>query len=93
MINVVTYERVKDHAEWLKVFKEDAVNRKGSMGGVIMQVEGDPNRHYIVFEWSDKEAHDFANFAKTPEMQKVFKKAGVLEQTIHLCSSSIKFSK
>jgi hypothetical protein len=46
-----------------------------------------------VFEWSDKEAHDFANFAKTPEMQKVFKKAGVLEQTIHLCSSSIKFSK
>ncbi len=92
MVNVVVYERVKDHAEWLKVFNGDAPNRKGSKGGTILQFEGDPNKHYIVFEWSDKEAHDFANLAKTPEMQKVFKKAGVLEHTIQVCSPSIKFS-
>ncbi len=93
MINVVVYERVKDHAEWLKGFNADAPNRKGSMGGTILLFEGDPNRHYIVFEFSDAEAHDFVNFAKTPTMQKVFKDAGVLEQTMQLCSKAIKFEK
>ena len=93
LINIVVYERVKDHAKWLKGFNADAPNRKGSMGGTILQFDGDPNRHYIVFEFSDKEAHDFVNFAKTPIMQKVFKDAGVLEQTVQLCSTAIKVDK
>ena len=92
LINVVVYERVKDHAKWLKGFNADAPRRE-SMGGTILQFDGDPNRHYIVFEFSDKEAHDFVNFAKTPTAQKVFKDAGVLEQTVQLCSTAIKVDK
>ena len=93
MIKMVVYEKVKDHAKWLKGFNADAPNRKGSMGGTILQFDGDPNRHYIVFEFSDEGAHDFFNFAKTPIGQKVFKDAGVLEQTIQLCSATIKVDK
>ncbi len=93
MINVVVYEKVKDHAKWLEGFNADAPNRKGSMGGTILQFDGDPNRHYIVFEFSDKGAHDFVNLAKTPTMQKIFKDAGVLEQTMQLCPTAIKVDK
>jgi hypothetical protein len=93
LINIVVYEKVKDHAAWLRAFNADAPNRKGSMGGTILQFDGDPNRHYIVFEFSDKGAYDFVNFAKSPTMQKVFKDAGVLEQTIQLCSKTIKVDK
>jgi hypothetical protein len=93
LINVVVYEKVKDHAMWLKAFEADAPNRKGSMGGTILQFDGDPNRHYIMFEFSDEGAHDFFNFAKSQTMQKVFKDAGVLEQTIQLCSTTIKVEK
>ncbi len=93
MINVVVYEKVRDHVLWLKAFNADAPNRKGSMGGTILQFDGDPNRHYIVFEFSDEGAHDFINFVKSPIGQKVFKDAGVLEQTIQLCSRTIKVDK
>src|SRR5512136_3358648 len=93
LINIVVYEKVKDHATWLKGFNVDAPNRKGSMGGTILQFDGDPNRHYIVFEFSDEGARNFINFAKSPTGQKVFKDAGVLEQTIQLCSTTIKVDK
>jgi len=92
LVHVVIYEKVKDHEKWLKAFNGDAPNRRGSRGGVILQFEEDLNRHYVVFEWSDEEAHDFANFAKTAEMQNVFNGAGVLEQTIQICSPSMIFS-
>lgn len=92
MANVVVYERVKDHAKWLKAFQNDAPNRKGSMGGTIYQLAEDPNKHYIVFEWDDKEVSNFMNLTKTPMMKKVFEEAGVLEQTFKLCSPS-KFKK
>lgn len=93
LINVVVYEKVKDHATWLKGFNADAPNRKGSMGGTILQFDGEPNRHYIVFEFSDEGAQGFLSFAKSPAGQKVFKDAGVLEQTIQLCSTTIKVDK
>jgi hypothetical protein len=93
LITIVVYEKVKDHVKWLEGFKADAHNRKGSKGGRILQFDGYPNRHYVILEFSDKEAHEFAEFAKTPTMQKVFKDAGVLEQTIQLCPTSIKFDK
>jgi hypothetical protein len=93
LIKVVVYEKVKDHAMWLKGFNADAPNRKGSMGGTILQFDGDPNRHYIVFNFSDEGAHDFVKFAKSPNGQKVFKDAGVIEQTIQLCSTTIKVDK
>jgi hypothetical protein len=93
LINVIVYKKVKDHAKWLKGFNADAPNRKGSMGDAILQFDGDPNRHYIVFEFSDEGARDFVNFAKSPTGQKVFKDAGVLEQTIQLCSTTIKVDK
>ncbi len=93
MINVVVYEKVRDHASWLKAFYADAPNRKGSMGGTILQFDGDLNRHYIVFEFNDEGAHNFINFAKSPTGQKVFKDAGVLEQTIQLCPTTIKIDK
>ena len=93
LINIVVYERVKDHAKWLRGFNADAPNRNGSMGGTILQFDGDPNRHYIVFEFSDEGAQDFVKFAKSPTGQKVFKDAGVLEQTIQFCSKPIKVDK
>ncbi len=93
MINVIVYEKVKDHDKWLKAFNADAPNRKGSMGGTIHQFDGDPNRHYIVFKFSDQGAHDFLNFTKSPTGQKIFKDAGVLEQTIQLSSTTIKVDK
>ena len=93
MINIVVYEKVKDHVTWLKGFNADAPNRKGSMGGTILQFDGDPNRHYIVLEFSDEGAQDFVKFAKSPTGQKVFKEAGVLEQTIQLCSKTINVDK
>jgi hypothetical protein len=92
LVNVVVYERVRDHARWLEGFRKDAPNREGSMGGFIYQLKDDPNKHYIVFEWDDKGAADFINITKTPQMKKVFDDAGVLEQTFKLCSS-IKFEK
>jgi hypothetical protein len=93
LINIVVYEKVKDHDTWLSGFNADAPNRQGSMGGKILQFDGDPNRHYIVFEFSDEGAQEFVKFAKSPTMQKVFKDAGVLEQTIQLCSKTINFDK
>jgi hypothetical protein len=93
LINIVVYEKVKDHVAWLKGFNADAPNRKGSRGGTILQFDGDPNRHYIVLEFSDEGAQDFVKFAKSPTGQKVFKDAGVLEQTIQLCSKTIKVDK
>ena len=93
MINVVVYEKVKNHATWLKGFNADAPNRRGSMGGTILQFDGDPNRHYIVFAFSDEGAQDFVRFAKSPTGQKIFKNAGVLEQTIQLCSKTINVDK
>jgi len=88
LVHVVIYENVRDHSKWLKTFNGDAPNRKGSRGGEILQFENDTNKHYVIFEWSDEEAHDFADFAKTAEMQRVFREAGVLEQTIQICSPS-----
>ena len=93
MINIVIYEKVKDHATWLKGFKVDAANRKGSMGGTILQFDGNPNRHYIVFEFSDEGAQGFVNFSKSPTGQKVFKDVGALEQTIQLCTTTVKVKK
>lgn len=93
MINVVVYEKVKDHEMWLKGFNADAPNREGSMGGTILQFDGDPNRHYILFEFNDEGAKGFVEFAKSPIGQKVFKDAGVLEQTIQLCTKTIKVEK
>jgi hypothetical protein len=84
---------VRDHATWLKAFNADAPNRTGSLGGTILQFDGDPNQHYIVFEFSDEGVQDFVNFAQSPTGQKVFKDAGVLEQTIQLCSTTIKVDK
>jgi hypothetical protein len=63
------------------------------MGGKILQFDGEPDKHYIVFEFSDEGAHEFVNFARSPTMQKVFKDAGVLEQSIQLCSKTIKVEK
>lgn len=93
MVKIVVYEKVRDHASWLEAFYADAPNRKGSMGGTILQFEGDPNRHYIVFEFGDEGAHSFIDFVKSPTGQKVFKDAGVLEQTIQLCSTTIEVDK
>jgi hypothetical protein len=93
LVYVVVYEKVKDQTKWLKGFNGDASNRKGSKGGMILQFDEDPDKHYIVFEWGEEEAKDFLKFSKTPNMQKVFKEAGVVEQTIKLCSSAIKFDK
>ena len=91
MTTIVVYEKVKDHDKWLDGFNADAHNRKGSEGGRILQFDDDPNSHYVIFEWSEKEASEFVEFIKTPTMQKVFKDAGVLEQSFTLCSTSIKF--
>jgi hypothetical protein len=44
-------------------------------------------------KFSDEWAQDFVKFAKSPTGQKVFKDAGVLEQTIQLCSKTIKVDK
>jgi hypothetical protein len=77
----------------VKSVQRGCPNRKGCMGGTILQFDGDPNRHYIVFEFSDEGAQAFVNFAKSPTGQKVFKDAGVLEQTIQLCSITIKVDK
>ena len=93
LTHVIVHERVKDHAKWLKGFQNDAVNRKGSMGGVIYQLGEDPNQHYIVFEWDDEAVLDFMNLMGTPRMKKVFEEAGVAEQTFKLCSPIIKFEK
>ena len=79
MASVVAYEKVKDHAQRLKAFKNDVPNRKGSMGGTIYQLKDDPNKHYVVFEWDDKEAANFRNFTKTPTMKRFSDDAGVLE--------------
>ncbi len=60
---------------------------------VCVHLGRDPNRHYIVFEFSDEGAQNFINFAKSPTGQKVFTDAGILEQTIQLCSTTIKVDK
>jgi hypothetical protein len=93
VVHIVVYEKVRNHSKWLETFNRDAPNRNGSRGGEILQFENEPNRHYVIFEWSEDEAHDFVNFAKTPEMQRVFREAGVLEQTIQICSPSIIINK
>jgi hypothetical protein len=93
LTQVIVHEKVKDHAKWLKGFQNDAVNRKGSMGGVIYQLVEDPNQHYIVFEWDDEAVLDFINLMETPMMKKVFREAGVIEQTFKLCSPTTKFEK
>jgi hypothetical protein len=88
LVHVIICESVKDYAKWLKTFNNDAPIRKGSRGSEILKLENDPNKHYAIFKWSDDETHDFADFAKTVEMQRVFKEACVLEQTIQICSPS-----
>ncbi len=91
MTHVIVHEKVKDHAKWLEGFNRDAFHRTGSRGGVIYQVEGHPNEHYIVYDWDDQAAKDFLAITKSPEMQKVFQEAGILEQEFTICPIEIKF--
>ena len=91
MTHVIVHEKVQNHAKWLEGFNRDAFHRTGSRGGVIYQVEGNPNEHYIVYDWDDQAAKDFLALTKSPEMQKVFQDAGVLEQEFTVCPTEIKF--
>ncbi len=93
MTHVIIHEKVRDHREWLELFNRDAFHRVGSRGGAIYQVEGDPNEHFILYDWDDKGAKDFIAAAKSPEMQKVFRDAGVLKQELMVCPNEIKFQK
>ena len=93
MITIVVYEKVSDHTKWLEGFNADADHRKGSMGGRILVFDEDPNKHYVILDFTDEGGREFLNRTKTPEMQKVFKDAGVIEQTIQPCSKAIKFNK
>jgi quinol monooxygenase YgiN len=91
LTHIIVHEKVRDHAKWLEGFNRDAFHRTGSRGGVIYQIEGNPNEHYIVYDWEDKAAKDFLALAKSPEMQKVFRDAGVLEQEFTVCPTEIRF--
>ena len=70
MTYVIVHEKVQNHAKWLEGFNRDAFHRTGSRGGVIYQVEGNPNEHYIVYDWDDQAAKNFLALTKSPEMQK-----------------------
>ncbi len=91
MTYVIVHEKVRDHAKWLEGFTRDAFHRTGSRGGAIYQVEGNANEHYIMYDWNDKEAREFLALTKSPDMQKVFRDAGVLEQEFIICPTEIKF--
>ena len=92
MVNVIVREKVKDHDMWIKGFNDDAKNRTGSKGGTIYQLDGDPNQHYIVFEWSDRKSLDaFLKHLESDTMKPVFEKAGVLEHEHHISEKATKF--
>ncbi len=90
---MIVREKVKDHDKWLKGFIDDVKNRAGSKGGTIYQLDGDPNQHYIVFEWGDRKSLDaFIKVLESPAMKPILEKAGVLEHEHHVSEKATRFS-
>jgi heme-degrading monooxygenase HmoA len=77
MANMVIQIKVKDFAEWEKVFNSSAGLRKsnGELSHQIYRDAGDPNKLAIMYQW-DSLANG-QKFFQSPELKAAQQKAGV----------------
>jgi len=77
MAGMLVQHKVKDFANWKKVFDSQADFRKssGELSDQIYHDAGDPNKLILVFKWNSVE--NAQKFAHSPELRAAMEKAGV----------------
>ena len=70
-------QKVKDYAQWKKVFDEGASSRiaAGSDKGHIFVSADDPNEVFILLRWDDMDK--MRQFAQSDELRQAMERAGV----------------
>jgi quinol monooxygenase YgiN len=77
MASILVQHRVKNFAEWKKVFDSavDLRTRNGELSSQVYRSESDPNQVTAIFKWdSMANAH---KYAQSPELKAAMEKAGV----------------
>ncbi len=77
MASMVVQIKVKDFAEWEKVFNSSSNLRKsnGELSHQIYHDKGDPNKLAIVYQWDSLE--NGQKFFQSPELKAAQQQAGV----------------
>ncbi len=77
MASILITHKVKDFAEWKKVFESHAGLRtsSGELSVEIFRDASDPNRLTVINKWKSLESAQ--KFAQSPELKAAMEKAGV----------------
>jgi len=77
MAGMLVQHKVKDFAEWKKVYDSVANFRKssGELSDQIFHDASDPNKLILVFKWNS--VANAQKFAQSPELKAAMEKAGV----------------
>jgi heme-degrading monooxygenase HmoA len=78
MASMIVQQKVKDFAEWKKVY-DSASNLRVSNGGIsdkIYRDANDPNSITVIFNWDSLE--NAQRYANSPELKEAMAEAGVL---------------
>ena len=77
MAGMLVQHKVKDFANWKKVYDSQAAFRasSGELSNEIYHNASDPNQLILVFKWSSVE--NAQKFAHSPELKAAMEKAGV----------------
>jgi quinol monooxygenase YgiN len=77
MATMLVQHKVKDFAEWKKVYDSlvDLRKSNGELSDSIYRDESDPNSLTIVFKWDSME--NAQKYAQSPDLKAAMEKAGV----------------
>jgi len=77
MAGMLIQHKIKDFAEWKKVFDSNATLRSsnGELSAQIYRDATDPNQLILVFKWDSVE--NAQKFAQSPELKAAMENAGV----------------
>jgi len=77
MAGMLVQHKVKDFANWKKVYDSQAALRasSGELSDQIYHNASDPNQLILVFKWNSVE--NAQKFAQSPELKAAMEKAGV----------------
>jgi len=79
-ITVMVKHKVKDYAEWKKVFDEHDSFRKdgGELSYQLYRKEGEADTVYLLFTWESRERAE--KFLQSESLREAMAKAGVIEK-------------
>jgi len=89
MASIMIQHKVKDYAEWKKVFdsSESFRTAHGELSAQVYRDASDPSNVTVINQWKSMESAQ--NFARSPELKAAMENAGVTGQpTIHFLNEA-----